>query len=184
MIQPSFTEFQKLAKQGNLIPVYDVFSADLLTPVSAYLRIAQGARHSFLLESVEGGEHQSLVLIGRRFHEQFSLQSVTYLPSALRQVREPQRCCKWGHRPGDGDDIVQPGILSRCRLEERCNAEIIVAGIDGLSLLDARNDIGRSVTDAAIGHADQRINLLVDGAEWSRQPVQRRRSVSQRLRKL
>jgi anthranilate synthase component 1 len=56
MIRPSFQEFQHLAKQGNLIPVYDVFSADLLTPVSAYLRIAQGARHSFLLESVEGGE--------------------------------------------------------------------------------------------------------------------------------
>src|SRR5215470_9758090 len=48
MIQPDFHEFQRLAKQGNLIPVYDVFSADLL--------IAQGARYSFLLESVEGGE--------------------------------------------------------------------------------------------------------------------------------
>src|SRR5215471_18019336 len=45
MIQPDFHEFERLAKQGNLIPVYDVFSADLLTPVSAYL-----------LESVEGGE--------------------------------------------------------------------------------------------------------------------------------
>jgi len=56
MIQPSFAEFSRLARQGNLIPVYDVFSADLLTPVSAYLRIAQGARYSFLLESVEGGE--------------------------------------------------------------------------------------------------------------------------------
>jgi anthranilate synthase component 1 len=56
MIQPDFREFQRLAKQGNLIPVYDVFSADLLTPVSAYRRIAQGARYSFLLESVEGGE--------------------------------------------------------------------------------------------------------------------------------
>ena len=56
MIQPSFAEFSRLAKQGNLIPVYDVFSTDLLTPVSAYLRIAQGARYSFLLESVEGGE--------------------------------------------------------------------------------------------------------------------------------
>ncbi len=56
MIQPDFREFQRLAKQGNLIPVYDVFSADLLTPVSAYLRIARGARYSFLLESVEGGE--------------------------------------------------------------------------------------------------------------------------------
>jgi anthranilate synthase component 1 len=56
MIQPTFREFQRLAKQGNLIPVYDVFPADLLTPVSAYLRIAPGARYSFLLESVEGGE--------------------------------------------------------------------------------------------------------------------------------
>ena len=56
MIQPDFREFQRLAKQGNLIPVYDVYSADLLTPVSAYLRIAKGARYSFLLESVEGGE--------------------------------------------------------------------------------------------------------------------------------
>ncbi|GAC1665553.1 MAG: anthranilate synthase component I [Candidatus Acidiferrum sp.] len=56
MIRPTFREFQALAKQGNLIPVYDVFSADLLTPVSAYLRVAQGARYSFLLESVEGGE--------------------------------------------------------------------------------------------------------------------------------
>jgi anthranilate synthase component 1 len=56
MIQPAFAEFRRLAKRGNLIPVYDVFSADLLTPVSAYLRIAQGARYSFLLESVEGGE--------------------------------------------------------------------------------------------------------------------------------
>jgi anthranilate synthase component I len=56
MIQPSFREFQRLASEGNLIPVYDVFSADLLTPVSAYLRIAQGARYSFLLETLEGGE--------------------------------------------------------------------------------------------------------------------------------
>lgn len=56
MIQPTFQEFKKLAKRGNLIPLYDVFSADLLTPVSAYLRMAQGARYSFLLESVEGGE--------------------------------------------------------------------------------------------------------------------------------
>jgi anthranilate synthase component 1 len=56
MIQPDFREFQRLAKQGNLIPVYDVLPADLITPVSAYLRMAEGARYSFLLESVEGGE--------------------------------------------------------------------------------------------------------------------------------
>src|SRR6201986_1084194 len=56
MGQPDFKTFSKLARQGTLIPVYETFTADLLTPVSAYLRIAQGARYSFLLESVEGGE--------------------------------------------------------------------------------------------------------------------------------
>src|SRR5271168_4655335 len=56
MIQPDFKTFCKLAKQGNLVPVYDTFTADTLTPVSAYLRLAQNARYACLLESVEGGE--------------------------------------------------------------------------------------------------------------------------------
>jgi anthranilate synthase component I len=56
MIQPDFRTFSRLARQGNLVPVYDTFTADLLTPVGAYLRIARDARYSFLLESVEGGE--------------------------------------------------------------------------------------------------------------------------------
>ncbi len=56
MIQPDFKTFSKLAQQGNLVPVYDTYTADLLTPVGAHLRIARKARYSFLLESVEGGE--------------------------------------------------------------------------------------------------------------------------------
>src|SRR2546425_11310042 len=56
MIQPDYKTFCRLARQGNLVPVYDTFTADLLTPVSAYLRLARAARYSFLLESVEGGE--------------------------------------------------------------------------------------------------------------------------------
>ena len=56
MIQPDFQTFTRLAKQGNLVPVYENFTADLLTPVGAYLRVARDAKYSFLLESVEGGE--------------------------------------------------------------------------------------------------------------------------------
>jgi anthranilate synthase component 1 len=58
MITPSFPEFQKLARRGNLVPVCEVLPADLLTPVGAFLRLAPRARasHAFLLESVEGGE--------------------------------------------------------------------------------------------------------------------------------
>ena len=55
-IQPDFKTFSRLARGGNLIPVYSTFTADLLTPVSAYLRLARQARYAFLLESVEGGE--------------------------------------------------------------------------------------------------------------------------------
>jgi anthranilate synthase component 1 len=53
---PTIEEFRAMAKgEGNLIPVYRDVVADLETPVSAYLKIARGP-HSFLLESVEGGE--------------------------------------------------------------------------------------------------------------------------------
>lgn len=42
---------------GNLVvPVYRRLSADLLTPVSAFLTLRQRSKYSFLLESVEGGE--------------------------------------------------------------------------------------------------------------------------------
>lgn len=51
-----FAEFCKLAVEGGLVAVAETVSADLLTPLSAYLRIAQGSTRSFLLESVEGGE--------------------------------------------------------------------------------------------------------------------------------
>jgi anthranilate synthase component 1 len=57
MIQPHFREFTRLAKEGNLVPVYETYTADLLTPVGAHLRLAHGAKYSFLLESVEGGEN-------------------------------------------------------------------------------------------------------------------------------
>jgi anthranilate synthase component 1 len=56
MIQPDFRTFCRLAREGNLVPVWETYTADLLTPVGAYLRIARDARYSFLLESVEGGE--------------------------------------------------------------------------------------------------------------------------------
>ena len=57
MIQPDFKTFARLARGGNLVPVYENFTADLLTPVGAYLRVAHRAKYSFLLESVEGGEN-------------------------------------------------------------------------------------------------------------------------------
>src|SRR6266568_552536 len=53
----SFEEFKELAGRGTFVPVCKEIVADLLTPVSAFLKIAEYADYSFLLESVEGGEH-------------------------------------------------------------------------------------------------------------------------------
>ncbi|MFB3126185.1 MAG: anthranilate synthase component I [Candidatus Acidiferrales bacterium] len=56
MIEPDFKAFSRLARQGNVIPVVRRITADLLTPVSAYLRLVRRGGLSFLLESIEGGE--------------------------------------------------------------------------------------------------------------------------------
>ena len=62
-VSPSFSEFRRLAGRGNVVPVYTTIVADLLSPVSAFLRLApqsvsrsRRSDYHFLLESVEGGE--------------------------------------------------------------------------------------------------------------------------------
>src|ERR1041385_7646125 len=57
MKQKTFDEFVDLAKRGTFVPVCREIMADLLTPVSAFLKIAEHSDYAFLLESVEGGEH-------------------------------------------------------------------------------------------------------------------------------
>ena len=55
-VQPSRREFIALANEHTLVPVCRTLTADLETPVSAFLRAAWPERECFLLESVEGGE--------------------------------------------------------------------------------------------------------------------------------
>jgi anthranilate synthase component 1 len=57
MKQTSFDTFTELAQRSTFVPVVKELVADLLTPVSAFLRIAENSDYAFLLESVEGGEH-------------------------------------------------------------------------------------------------------------------------------
>ncbi|GBD20346.1 Anthranilate synthase component 1 [bacterium HR28] len=53
--RPSLEEVTVLAQQATVVPIYRELDADLETPVSAFLKVAQGP-YAFLLESVEGGE--------------------------------------------------------------------------------------------------------------------------------
>jgi len=55
-ITPDRATVRRLFEQGDLVPVYRTLLADLETPVSVYLKLAQVSTASFLLESVEGGE--------------------------------------------------------------------------------------------------------------------------------
>ena len=56
MTQTLFTDFQALATKGTFVPVWKEVRADLLTPLSAFLKVAEHSDHAFLFESVEGGE--------------------------------------------------------------------------------------------------------------------------------
>jgi anthranilate synthase component 1 len=53
---PARKEFERLAAAHTLVPVYRSLTADLETPVSAFLRLAADESECFMLESVEGGE--------------------------------------------------------------------------------------------------------------------------------
>jgi anthranilate synthase component 1 len=55
MYYPTLEEATRRRGEGNLIPVYREIVADLETPVSAFMKVG-GEGHSFLLESVEGGQ--------------------------------------------------------------------------------------------------------------------------------
>jgi anthranilate synthase component 1 len=53
---PARPEFLRLAQEHSLVPLYLTLTADLETPVTAFLRLAADEPQCFLLESVEGGE--------------------------------------------------------------------------------------------------------------------------------
>ena len=54
---PTRAEFLKLARTHTLVPLYRTLTADLETPVTAFLRLAADEPECFILESVEGGEN-------------------------------------------------------------------------------------------------------------------------------
>ena len=85
-------EFKSLAAQGfNRIPLLSEAFADLETPLSLYLKLAGGARHSFLLESVVGGER-----FGR--YSFIGLPARTWLRAS-------------GHATGPLTEVVTDGVV-------------------------------------------------------------------------
>ena len=55
-VQPAYDEFERRHARGQAVLAWTTLVADLETPVSAMLKLADGRPMSFLLEIVEGGE--------------------------------------------------------------------------------------------------------------------------------
>ncbi len=113
-LQPaSFEEFEREAERGNVVPVVRSVLADLQTPVGAFLRVADKARYSFLLESVEGGERVArysflgaepwMIVRGRgrqTFVERRGERETLHDTRAIDFVREHFRTRKLARRAG------------------------------------------------------------------------------------
>src|SRR5215469_9331481 len=56
MVTPDYKGFLQFSRDATLVPVAKTLSADLLTPVGAFLSVAVGQKYGFLLESAEAGE--------------------------------------------------------------------------------------------------------------------------------
>lgn len=81
MITPSLPEFIRLASKYNLIAVREEIVVDQVTPVSVYETLHRKQNHSFLLESVEGGEQFGrFSFVGQNPHAVFTSKNnrVTY----------------------------------------------------------------------------------------------------------
>ncbi len=101
MIRPDYKEFARLSRGATLVPIAKSISADLLTPVSAFLAVADGEPDAFLLESVEGGEK-----IGR--YTFLGVRPFLRLESRGSQIKiERARIKKIERRTGNVFDVIK-----------------------------------------------------------------------------
>lgn len=54
--QPTYQAFHKIQKKSSLVPVYRTIISDLDTPLTLFAKVCTDRQHSFLFESMEGGE--------------------------------------------------------------------------------------------------------------------------------
>jgi anthranilate synthase component 1 len=126
MLQPDFKEFSRLAREATLVPVVKSVSADLLTPVSAFLAIAHEEPHTFLLESVERGEQIGrytflgvrpyMRVIASHGKVQIEGRKIPALRQAQGRLSRAKNARETGH-PGEGDNIF--AVLKRLLHQHR-----------------------------------------------------------------
>src|SRR5277367_816881 len=88
---PAGKDFERLAATHTLVPVYRSLTADLETPVSAFLRLAEDEPECFMLESVEGGERVGrYTFIGVRPYKKIVAWGKSIDVTESSQTKSPQ----------------------------------------------------------------------------------------------
>ncbi len=123
---PTKEEFLALADRGNLIPVGCRLLADFETPLSAYAKL-RGQGQSFLLESVEGGEH-----VGRYSFLGCQPRAVIRQVAARVEVLRHGRVTEVFHTPAAGQAYARQRVRDGLEVVERVLARYRPVPVPGL----------------------------------------------------
>jgi len=198
-IYPSEAEFRRLARRGNVIPVYGELMADLETPVSAFLKLDDG-RFSYLLESVEGtekvarfsflGSRPRVLVTGAGRHVEFSTLhgahagSVRRLETSGDPLAEIQRFMRrFRFVPVPGLPRFCGGLVGYLGYDVVRYFERLPAHqLDDLRV----PDLMLMLTDTMVifDHAQHKLLLVVNAQTDARQPASVYRSAVQEIRRL
>ena len=95
----NYKEFERLAKEYKTVPVYKRVLADLLTPISAYMRLENNSNYAFILESVEKGtQYGRYSFIGR------NPQMIVRYQNNITQIKENKN---WKDDPSPFLDVLR-----------------------------------------------------------------------------
>ncbi|MEQ8525510.1 anthranilate synthase component I [Gracilimonas sp.] len=84
--------FLKLSEEYTVVPVYRRLLADVLTPVSLFMNIREGAEFPFLLESVEGGEQLARYsFIGRNPYQKLVFDGKRTTLESAGEIKEAEK---------------------------------------------------------------------------------------------
>jgi anthranilate synthase component 1 len=123
---PTKDAFLALAGAGNLIPVGCRLLADFETPLSAYQKL-RGRGQSFLLESVEGGEH-----VGRYSFLGCNPRAVIRQVGARVEVLRGGRVTEVFHTPAAGQAYERQRVRDGLEVVERVLAKYRPVPVPGL----------------------------------------------------
>jgi anthranilate synthase component I len=138
-ILPEYTAFAATYDSGKPQAVWTKLVADLETPVSAYLKLADGRANSFLLESVEGGSVR-----GRYSIIGFKPDVIWRCTRGKAEINRRARADAQAFEPLDGRPLATlRTLIHECRMELPAGLPPMAVGLFGFLGYDMVRDMER-----------------------------------------